>query len=118
MKITGKTLQVSFEHTVKVGNNDAIEATLTHMAWLFENKDGSVGYDLDFCDVENVKFLGIPIESGYQGYKKFKTQMLELGIDVDKLMNEAASKLITDEDIEELKSMFRPCLKKHKCCKD
>ena len=55
----------------------------------------SIGMDLDFVDVDNVKFLGIPIEDGYQGYKKFKTQMKELGIDVEKLMDEAASKLIT-----------------------
>lgn len=107
MKITSKTLMVSFEYDVKVGNNNAIEATLLHQAYLFENKDGSTGMDLEFVDVDNVKFLGIPIEDGYQGYKKFKTQMKELGIDVEKLMDEAASKLITDEDTNELKRLFR-----------
>ena len=107
MKITSKTLMVSFEYDVKVGNNNAIEATLIHQAWLSENKDGSIGMDLDFVDVDNVKFLGIPIEDGYQGYKKFKTQMKELGIDVEKLMDEAAAKLITDEDANELKRLFR-----------
>lgn len=107
MKITSKTLMVSFEHDVKVGNNNAIEATLLHQAYLFENKDGSTGMDLDFVGVDNVKFLGIPIEDGYSGYKKFKTQMKELGIDVEKLMDEAAAKLITDEDANELKRLFR-----------
>ena len=107
MKITSKTLMVSFEYDVKVGNNNAIEATLIHQAWLSENKDGSIGMDLDFVDIDNVKFLGIPIEGGYSGYKKFKTQMKELGIDVEKLMDEAASKLITDENANELKRLFR-----------
>lgn len=111
MKITSKTLMVSIEHEVKVGNNDAIEATLMHQAWLYENKDGSVGVDLDFCDILNVKFLGIPIEDGYQGYKKFKTQMKELGIDVEKLMDEAAATLITDKDMIKLKSMFKTSVK-------
>jgi hypothetical protein len=111
MKITGKTLQVSFEHTVKVGNNDAIEATLVHQAWISENKDGSMCVDLDFIDIENVKFLGIPIEGGYGGYNKFKTQMKELGIDVAKLFDEAASKLITDEEMNELKRMYRCCVR-------
>ena len=111
MKITSKTLQVSFQHDVKVGNNDAIEATLVHQAWVFENKDGSIGYDLDFCDIENVKFLGIPIEGGYSGYNKFKTQMKELGIDVAKLFDEAASKLITDEEMNELNRMYRCCVR-------
>jgi hypothetical protein len=106
MKITSKTLMISFEHDVTVGNNNAIEATLMHQVWLYENKDGSIGHDLEFIDVDNVKFLGIPIEGGYQGYKKFKTQMKELGVDVEKLMDEAASKLITDEDVDKLKRMY------------
>ena len=107
MKITGQNLMVSFEYDVKVGNNNAIEATLIHQAWLYENKDGSIGMDLEFVDVYNVKFLGIPIEGGHPGYQKFKTQMKELGIDVWKLMDEAAAKLITDEDTNELKRLFR-----------
>ena len=106
MKITSKTLMISFEHDVTVGNNNAIEVTLIHQAFISENKDGSICVDLDFIDVDNVKFLGIPIEGGYQGYKKFKTQMKELGVDVEKLMDEAASKLITDEDVDKLKRMY------------
>ena len=107
MRITSQTLQVSFEHEVKVGNNGAIEATLIHQAFMYESEDGSIGMDLEFIDVDNVKFLGIPIEGGYQGYKKFKTHMKELGIDVEKLMDEAASKLITDKETNELKRLFR-----------
>ena len=107
MKITSQTLQVSFEHEVKVGNNGAIEATLIHQAFMYESEDGSIGMDLDFVDIDNVKFLGIPIEGGYSGYKKFKTQMKELGIDVEKLMDEAAKQLITDKETNELKRLFR-----------
>jgi hypothetical protein len=32
--------------------------------------------------------------------------MKELGVDVEKLMDEAASKLITDEDVDKLKRMY------------
>lgn len=118
MKITSKTLMLAISHRVTVGNNGAIEATLEHQAFIYENKEGSTSIELDFADVTDVKFLGIPIEGGYQGYKKFKTQMLELGIDVDKLMDEAAAELFTNQDIEELKSMFKPCMKKCKYCND
>ena len=118
MKIVGKTLMVSISNTISVGNNDAIEATLEHQACLYENKDGSIGIEIDFNDVTDVKFLGIPIEGGYSGYKKFKTQMLELGIDVDKLMDEAAAELFTNQDIKDLKNMFKPCMEQHNCCKD
>ncbi len=106
MKITHKSLCVNFEHEVKVGNNDAIEATIKHQAWIYETKDGSIDVDLEFIDIENVRFLGIAIEGGYKGYEKFKTQMKELGIDVDKLMDEAAAKLVTDVDMIKLKAMF------------
>ena len=43
MKITNKTLMVSFETEVKLGNNDAIELTLQHQAFISE--DGIVYED-------------------------------------------------------------------------
>jgi hypothetical protein len=110
MKITSKTLMLSFEHDVTVGN--AIEATLVHQAFVFESeKTGKIEVELDFADVDNVKFMGMPIEEGYTGYKKFKTKMLELGIDVDKLMDEKAAQLITDDDIETLRQLYQNTVK-------
>lgn len=106
MKITRKSLNVSIEHTIKVGNNGAIEATIEYQAWVYKRADGIVDVDVDFVDVRDVKFLGIDVEGGYEGYKKFKTTMKELGIDVDKLIDEAAAELITDEDMSRLKSMY------------
>jgi hypothetical protein len=107
MKITSKTLMLSFEHNVQVGHNGAIEATLRHQAFIHRNsKTGEIECELDFTDITNVKFMGMPIEDGYTGLKKFKTHMLEMGIDVDKIFDEKASELITDEDIETLKIMY------------
>ncbi len=107
MKITAKTLMVQFEHNIQVGHNNAIEATLLHQAFIFKNKDGNIDLDLDFMDVTNVKFMGMPIEDGYKGFKKFKETMMTMGIDVDKLIDGKAAELITDEDMETLKAMFR-----------
>jgi hypothetical protein len=104
MRIARKTLQVSLEHDVTIGN--AIEATLVHMAWIGEYKDG-INMDLDFADIINVKFMGVPIAEGYDAYKKFKASMMDLGIDVEKLFDEKAAQLITDEDKEQLKQMYR-----------
>jgi hypothetical protein len=104
MKITSKTLQVNFEHDVTVGN--AIEATLCHIAWISENDKGELDIELDFTDIENVKFMGIPIE-GYEGYKKFKETMKGMGINVNELMDKKAAELITDEDMETLKQTYK-----------
>jgi hypothetical protein len=108
MKITRKSLNVNFEHDVTVGN--AIEATLCHIAWISENDKGEVDIELDFADIENVKFMGIPIE-GYEGYKKFKETMKGMGINVSELMDKKAAELITDEDMEQLKQLYRNTVK-------
>jgi hypothetical protein len=108
MKIKSKTLNVIFEHDVTVGN--AIEATLVHQVWISERGD-EIDVDLDFIDIENVKFMGVPIEEGYDAYKKFKSTMMDLGIDLNKLFDEKAKELITDENMETLKQLYRNTVK-------
>jgi len=108
MKITSKTLMVGFETEVKLGNNDAIEMTLQHQAFIYESKDGSVGVDLDLgIDVLNVKFLGIDVDSSFEGYKQFRAQLKDLGIDLDKLINEKEEELANSGLEDKLKLMFR-----------
>ena len=104
MKITSTTLMVNFETEVKLGNNDAIELTLVHQAYI-----GKDGIDLDLgIDVDNIKFLGIELESPtFKSFKKLKEQLLEMGIDVNKLIEEKLQEL-TDSGIEDkLKMMFK-----------
>jgi hypothetical protein len=108
MKITSKTLMVGFETEVKLGNNDAIELTLCHQAFIYEKKDGGVGVDLDLSiDITNVKFLGIEIENSFKAFKQFKEQLLELGIDLNKLIDEKEKELIDEGLVEKLKVMFK-----------
>jgi hypothetical protein len=107
MKITSKTLMVGFETEVKLGNNDAIELTLLHQAFIYEKKDGGTGVDLDLSiDVTNVKFLGIEIENDFKSYKEFKANLLGLGIDIDKLIDEKEQELIQDGLVDKIKLMF------------
>jgi hypothetical protein len=102
MKITNKTLMVNFETEVKLGNNDAIELTLQHIAFISEKKDGSVSVDLDLgVDYSDVKFLGIDIEQGYYSFKDFKATLSKLGIDFDKLISEKEQEL-ANSGIEEI----------------
>ena len=119
-KIRSKTVFVNVENTIKIGNNDAIEATLIHSVIAYEKENGgesiypTIGVEVDFIDIEDVKFLGIPVEGGYSGYNKFKAQMLELGINVDKLVDEKAEDIIETETINEVKQMFSRL--NRKCC--
>ena len=108
MKITSTTLMVNFETEVKLGNNDAIELTVQHTAYISENKDGSVRVDLDLgIDYSNVKFLGIDVEQGYYQFKEFQATLLKLGIDFNKLINEKEKELANSGLEDKLKLMFR-----------
>lgn len=108
MKIRGTNLTISVEHDIKIGNNDAIEATVVHQIHLFESKEkDNIEVEIDFGDIFNVKFLGMPIEEGYTAYRKFRSQMLELGIDVRELVEEECVGIISNKDIEEIKNKFR-----------
>ena len=108
MKITSKTLMISFETEVKIGNNDAIEATLIHQAFISRDKLGGIDVDLDFADITNVKFLGMDIKDGWDGFKDFKVKMLELGIDVNKLIDEKERELFGGTGFEDnLKFLYK-----------
>jgi hypothetical protein len=108
MKITDKTLMVSFETEVKLGNNDAIELTLQHIAFIGENKDGSLSVDLDLgIDYLNIKFLGIEIDKGFASFKEFKTTLSKLGIDLNKLINEKEKELANSGLEDVLKLMYK-----------
>jgi hypothetical protein len=107
MKITGKTLMVDFETEVKLGNNDAIELTLMHQAFIGEGKDGKINVDVELSsDITNVKFLGIEIESGFKAFKQFKLQLKELGIDLDVLIMEKEKELMDNGIVDKIKLMF------------
>ena len=103
MKITSKTLMVSFETEVKLGNNDAIELTLIHQAFITEN---SVDIDLGI-DIKDVKFLGIEIENDYQVVKEFKANLLKLGINLNELIMEKEKELMDSGLEDKLKLMFK-----------
>jgi hypothetical protein len=108
MKITSKTLMIGFETEVKLGNNDAIELTLIHNAFISESKSGSIVVDVDMSvDVINVKFLGVAIETGFEDYRKFVKQLKELGIDLNKLIDEKESELMNSGLEDKIKLMFK-----------
>ena len=108
MKITSKTLMVNFETEVKLGNNDAIELTLEHNAFISESKSGDIEFDIDpGVDILNIKFLGIPIEQGYNEYVEFKKSLIKLGIDLEKLIDEKEKELINNGLENKLKLMIK-----------
>jgi hypothetical protein len=108
MKITAKTLMINFETEVKLGNNDAIELTLVHQAFISKKDSGELDIDTDMSvDIINVKFLGVAIKEGFNEYKEFKKSLLNLGIDLDKLIDEKEKELINEGIEDKLALLFR-----------
>ena len=112
MKITGSTLMVNFETEVKLGKNDAIELTLQHGAFINTLGKSGIDIDLDLSqDITDVKFLGLAIGDNYNDFKKFKAQLLELGIDLNALIDEKENELLALGLKDKLKAIYADTLK-------
>jgi len=101
----------SMEHPFEIGENGAIKGKLGFQIIVYETTDGGIGIDIEHVDTMDVKFLGIDIELGYQEFKQFKAKLLELGIDVKKLLDEEVDKFTAEFNGNEiiktkLKQMF------------
>jgi hypothetical protein len=112
MKITGSTLMVNFETEVKLGKNDAIELTLQHGAFINTLGKSGIDIDLDLSqDITDVKFLGLAIGNNYNDFKKFKAQLLELGIDLNALIDEKEKELLALGLKDKLKAIYADTVK-------
>ena len=112
MKITGSTLMVNFETEVKLGKNDAIELTLQHGAFINTLGKSDIDIDLDLSqDITDVKFLGLAIGNNYNDFRKFKAQLLELGIDLNALIDEKEKELLALGLKDKLKAIYKDTVK-------
>ena len=110
MKVTSKVVMLNVEHQIAVGN-DAITATVIHQICLSKGREGEIVADVDLMDITDIEFLGIKIDDGYTEFQKFKTQMNEMGVDVNALIDEKCVGLITTGDIQKLKNEYRDLVK-------
>ena len=107
MKITAKTLMVDFETEVKLGNNDAIELTLIHQAFISKKDNGTLVMDIELMDVQDVKFMGMELEPGYKKFIELKDQLSKFGINVNQLIREKCIEIEGDGTRAKLAMLFR-----------
>jgi hypothetical protein len=99
MKVTGQILFVNVQNEIVCGDG-SFKATVEHQLVV-----GESGTDVEFVDMENITFMGLPIE-GYKAYNQFKEKMLGMGIDIDKMVDDACVGLISDSFIKECEAKF------------
>ena len=99
MKVTGQILFVNVQNEIVCGDG-SFKATVEHQLVVGEN-----GTDVEFADIVNITFMGMPIE-GYKAYNQFKDKMLDMGIDIEKMVDDACVGLIPDSFIKEYEVKF------------
>ncbi len=98
MKVTHATLMVNVENEIEVG---PLKLTVIHQVCLYENKDGNIAHDVHLMDHASITYMGVPIDNGYDGWRKFNNFHKEnLGINFDKLIDEESNKVLTEQDIK------------------
>ena len=99
MKVVNQILFVNVQNDIVCGDG-SFKATVEHQLVV-----GEAGKDLEFVDIVNITFMGMPIE-GYKAYNQFKDKMSDMGIDVDKMVDDACVGLIPDSFIKECEAKF------------
>ena len=99
MRVVNQTLFVSVQNDIVCGDG-SFKATVEHQVIV-----GKEGVDVDFVDIVNITFMGMPIE-GYNAYRQFKEKMSDMGIDIEKMVDDACIGLISDSFIKECEAKF------------
>jgi hypothetical protein len=103
VKITHKTLLVNLEFPLEVGQ---VKMNAEGQAFIYKDKKSNeLTGDFDFMDYKNTTYMGMPID-GYKGMQKLREFHTELGIDLQKLINEEFDKVITKEFQQDFISQF------------
>jgi hypothetical protein len=103
VKVTHKTLMMSLEFPLEVG-----QVKMDAECQVFVYKDRESGYltgDFDFMDYKNTTYMGMAID-GYKGMQKLRDFHTELGIDLQKLINDEFYKIINEEFQADFVSQF------------
>jgi hypothetical protein len=88
IKVESKTLMLNLSSEVQIG---PLKATLIAMVF-----SGEKGTDIDFSDIENITYNGVPISD----WRKFRDMNKEFGIDYDKITEAEFNKIFTEEVVK------------------
>ena len=100
MKVVNSCLFVNIENKIACGNG-SFTATVEHQVIV-----GKHGTDVEFSDIRDITFMGMPVE-GYEAYRKFHAKMLEMGIDIDAMVDEECCGIVSAEFIEKCDNAFK-----------
>lgn len=98
VELTHKSMHLQYSFDVKVGE---LTAKLQAGVWVNKNTQGETSYDLEFQDVNDIKYMGMEIK-GYDNWKKFKDFHNSMGINFNELLDKEFEKVMTKEKLDKL----------------
>ncbi len=98
MKVTSKCmLWFNVETPIQVGE---LKMNILHQVCVYMGKDGIVAKDIDLMDYTDVTYHGVPLDSSCNAWRKFVNFHKEMGIDFDKLVDEATEKAFDNKKLD------------------
>lgn len=108
MKIESKVLFVNVSSEIVCGGG-SLKATVVNQIILSEGTKG-IEVENEAMDIVDISFMEMPIQEGYSAFRTFKEKMLEMGIDIQKVISEEEDKIDYTEVITQLKNDFSKML--------
>lgn len=68
--------------------NGNLMLTAGYQCFVYKNKQNELEVDIDFSDIEDIRFFNQEIDNSYGAYSIWKENMLKVGLDIDKITNE------------------------------
>lgn len=77
---------------------NTVSATIIHQLMIGINEEGSLVFDRDWIDTENVVYNGVKVKD----YRKFMEFHKEIGIDIDRALYDKSEELFSDEECQRI----------------
>ena len=105
MEVTRSTLLFNVKTPVQVGE---LKMNVISQVCVYMGKNGIITKDVDFMDHEDVTYHGVPLENTYSAWRKFVDFHKEMGIDFNKLVDEATEKAFDSKKLDLLVAEMLP----------
>jgi hypothetical protein len=96
--ITSKCLHLIASFPIEIGE---LKLTAEAMIFVNKNKEGNNVAEVDFADLRDITYMGIPIDA-YEGWRKFTKFHNEMGIDFGTAIDNKFREVMNDDAVNYL----------------
>jgi hypothetical protein len=96
--ITSRCLHLIASFPIQIGE---LKLTADAMIFVSKNKEGNKVTEVDFGDLRDITYMGIPIDA-YEGWRKFSKFHMEMGIDFNTAIDNKFIEVLNDDAVNDL----------------